>query len=207
MHVTSLQLTVNHSLAPHSTVRLEKLTGSQPVKKFPAFYGTQMFITAFTSAQLSLSWARWINNNNNNTMKPRFFNCVVYSPYWQSNNNRPTHTVTRSFTQCEVTIPPAAALSKAGACGHRFLGLQVRIPPWTWLFVYLYVEVSVTGWSLGQRSTIECLCVCHWVLLGASITFCSYKDWADKVRKKEVGRKFRKPIIDTYNKLHIHPHK
>jgi hypothetical protein len=35
---------------------LEKLTGSQPVKKFPAFYGTRKFITAFTRArQLSLS--------------------------------------------------------------------------------------------------------------------------------------------------------
>ena len=37
---------------------LEKLTGSQLVKKFPALYGTQRFITAFTSArQLSLSSA------------------------------------------------------------------------------------------------------------------------------------------------------
>ena len=26
----------------------EKLTGSQPVKKFPAFYGTRIYITAFT---------------------------------------------------------------------------------------------------------------------------------------------------------------
>ena len=37
---------------------LEKLTGFQLVKKFPAFYGTQRFITEFTSARhLSLSWA------------------------------------------------------------------------------------------------------------------------------------------------------
>jgi hypothetical protein len=28
----------------------KKLTGPQIVKKFPAFYGTQMFITAFTRA-------------------------------------------------------------------------------------------------------------------------------------------------------------
>ena len=36
---------------------LEKLTGSQLVKKFPAFYGTRRFITAFTSARhLSLTW-------------------------------------------------------------------------------------------------------------------------------------------------------
>jgi hypothetical protein len=35
--------------------------GSQLVKKFPAFYGTRMFITAFTRARhLSLSWARSI---------------------------------------------------------------------------------------------------------------------------------------------------
>jgi hypothetical protein len=41
---------------PWSKVLLEKLTGSQPVKKFPAFYGTRRFITAFTSAHhLSLS--------------------------------------------------------------------------------------------------------------------------------------------------------
>jgi hypothetical protein len=35
---------------------LEKLTGSQLVKKLPAFFGTRRFITAFTSARnLSLS--------------------------------------------------------------------------------------------------------------------------------------------------------
>jgi hypothetical protein len=40
----------------YSMELLEKLTGSQVVKKFPAVYGTQKFITAFTSARhLSLS--------------------------------------------------------------------------------------------------------------------------------------------------------
>ena len=39
-------------------VLLEKLTVTQLVKKFPAFYGTRRFITAFTRARhLSLSWA------------------------------------------------------------------------------------------------------------------------------------------------------
>jgi len=38
-----------------------KLTGSQLVKIFPAFYGTRRFITAFTSpCHLSLSWASLI---------------------------------------------------------------------------------------------------------------------------------------------------
>ena len=34
-----------------SRVLLEKLTGFHLVKKFPAFYGTQRFITAFTRAR------------------------------------------------------------------------------------------------------------------------------------------------------------
>jgi hypothetical protein len=39
-----------------SRVLLEKLIGSQLVKKFPAFYETRRFITSFTSARhLSLS--------------------------------------------------------------------------------------------------------------------------------------------------------
>jgi len=43
-------------LTPWSRVLLEKLTGSQLVKKFPAFYGTRRFFTAFRSAHhLSLS--------------------------------------------------------------------------------------------------------------------------------------------------------
>ena len=52
-----------HLLAPRSTVLLQKLTSSQPVKKFPTFYGTRRLITAFTSArQLSLSWASSIQS-------------------------------------------------------------------------------------------------------------------------------------------------
>jgi len=47
-----------HLLIPWSRVLLEKLTGFQLVKKFPSFYRTWRFITAFTSARhLSLSWA------------------------------------------------------------------------------------------------------------------------------------------------------
>ena len=42
----------------HGAVFLEKLTGLQLVKKFPAFHGTRRFITALTCVRhLSLSWA------------------------------------------------------------------------------------------------------------------------------------------------------
>ena len=37
-----------------SRVLLEKLTGFPPVQKFPAFYGTPRFITAFTSAYVNI---------------------------------------------------------------------------------------------------------------------------------------------------------
>jgi len=50
-------------LTPWSRVLLEKLTASQLGKKFPAFYGTRRFITAFTSARhLSLSWTSLIQS-------------------------------------------------------------------------------------------------------------------------------------------------
>ena len=46
-----------------SRVLLEKLTGLQVVKKFPAFYGTRRFITAFTSSRhLYQSWAGLIQS-------------------------------------------------------------------------------------------------------------------------------------------------
>jgi len=49
---------VTFSLTPCSTVLLEKLTGLQLFKKFPAFYGNRRFITALISTHhMSLSWA------------------------------------------------------------------------------------------------------------------------------------------------------
>jgi len=43
-------------LSPWSRVTLDKLTGFPLVKKFPVFYGTRRFVTAFTNAShLSLS--------------------------------------------------------------------------------------------------------------------------------------------------------
>ena len=49
---------ITYILAPWCRVLLEKLTGLQLVKKFPAFHGTRKFITALTSVRhLSLSWA------------------------------------------------------------------------------------------------------------------------------------------------------
>jgi len=62
-HAHPRQESITYLLNLWSTVLLEKLTGSQPVKRFPAFYGTRRFITAFASARhLSLSPARSIQS-------------------------------------------------------------------------------------------------------------------------------------------------
>jgi len=53
---SSIEGILTYLFTPWSRVLLEKLTGLQIVKKFPAFYGTRRFITALTSARhLSLS--------------------------------------------------------------------------------------------------------------------------------------------------------
>ena len=54
----SVTFPYTYLLAPWCRVLLEKLTGLQLVKKFPAFYGPRKFITGLTSVRhLSLSWA------------------------------------------------------------------------------------------------------------------------------------------------------
>jgi len=54
---------LTYLLTPWCRVLLEKLTGLQLVKKFPAFHITRRFITALTSVRhLSLSWANPIQS-------------------------------------------------------------------------------------------------------------------------------------------------
>ena len=53
----------SYLLTPWCRVLLEKLTGLQLVKKFPAFHGTRRFITVLTSVRhLSPSWANPIQS-------------------------------------------------------------------------------------------------------------------------------------------------
>ena len=62
-HSVMLTGLLNYLFTPWNRVLLEKLTSSQLVKKFPAFYGTRRFITAFTGARhLSLSRATLIQS-------------------------------------------------------------------------------------------------------------------------------------------------
>ena len=62
-----------HLLTPQSRALLQKLTGPQLVKKFPAFYGTRTFITALTSSHhLSQSWASSIQSTPSHPISSRF---------------------------------------------------------------------------------------------------------------------------------------
>ena len=56
---------LTYLITPRSRVLLEKATGFQLVKKFPACYGNGRFITAVTSARhMSLSWASSIQSTH-----------------------------------------------------------------------------------------------------------------------------------------------
>ena len=69
---------------PWSRVLLEKLTGSQLVKKFPSFYETRRFITALTSArQLSLSLASSIQSI---TPHPTSWRSILFTSIYQPTN-------------------------------------------------------------------------------------------------------------------------
>ena len=62
-HFFALWVANCYLLTPWCRVLLEKLTGLQLVKIFPAIHGTRRFITAHTSVRhLSLSWARPIES-------------------------------------------------------------------------------------------------------------------------------------------------
>jgi len=53
-----MNILLTYLLTPWCRFFLEKLTGLQLVKKYPAFHGTRRFITALTSVRhMSLSWA------------------------------------------------------------------------------------------------------------------------------------------------------
>ena len=61
--MNTLPYLLTYLLTPWCRALLEKLTGLQLVKKFPAFHGTRRFITALTGVRhLSLSWASLIQS-------------------------------------------------------------------------------------------------------------------------------------------------
>ena len=58
----------------------------------------------------------------------------------------------------------------------RLLGLRVRIPcgGMDVCLTWMLCVVSAKGRSLVQRSPTKCVCVCHWVWSGATVTLYNY---------------------------------
>jgi hypothetical protein len=77
--VSGSVLSSRTTTTPWSRGLLEKLTVSQLVKNFPAFYGTRRFITAFTRARhMPLSWASRSWGRTKESVPVRgFFICFV----------------------------------------------------------------------------------------------------------------------------------
>jgi len=76
--VWKLYTVLYHLLTPWSWVIPEKLTGSQPVKKFPSFYGPWRFITAFSNAcRPSLSWTRSTQSMHPSYLLKIHFNIIL----------------------------------------------------------------------------------------------------------------------------------
>jgi hypothetical protein len=73
---STVRVSLPKRLAPQSRVLRQKLTVSQLIKKFPAFYSTRSFITPFvTTRHLSLSRARSIHST---PCYPVHFIFIVY---------------------------------------------------------------------------------------------------------------------------------
>ena len=97
-------------LTPWCRILLEKLTGLQLVKKFPAFHGTRRFITALTRVRhLSLSWANPIQSTSHlleihpNIIHPS----MPRSPQWSLSLRFPHQDPTHHLSSPIRTTCPA----------------------------------------------------------------------------------------------------
>ena len=88
---------LTYSVTPCCRVLLEKLTGLQLVKKFPAFHGTRKFFTALTSVHhLSLSWASPIQSIYPHPTSWR--SILILSTHLRLGLPNGNHTVINSFS-------------------------------------------------------------------------------------------------------------
>ena len=117
----------NHTYLLHWEVLLEKLTGLQPVKKFPTFHGTRRFITAVAIARhLSLSWC---SPNQSISPYPTFWRSILIlsshlrlgSPKWSLSFRFPHHSLLRSYQ----SINPGPMLI---LCFGTWYGKQLLAP-------------------------------------------------------------------------------
>ena len=94
-----------------SRVLPEKPKGPQLLKKFPAFYGTRRFITAFTRARhLSLSWTRLTQSISPSYFSKIHFDITLpYTPgsskwvFWRTRNLKIYFLILWSWKNCDTS--------------------------------------------------------------------------------------------------------
>ena len=134
-------LTPSFLPTPRSGVHLEKLTGSQLVKKYPEFCGTQRFITPFTIARhLSLSWASY-------SLKRWKFCTLINRKFrylhlhldllndLQTNSYAAVHVTWEKISRCALNV---LLKERKWYVQHNYLLLCVVESDWLHVTCYLY---------------------------------------------------------------------
>ena len=153
-------------LTPRGRVLLEKLTGFQLVKKVPSFYGTRIFITAFTSARhLSLSWASSIQSITPHPTSWRSI-LLLFSHLCQG---LPSGVFPSGFPTKTLYTPllyPMCATFPAHLIILDFITWRILCEEYTqedlWpseIKPIFLGRVQVQGWSLHQLSFPHCLTI------------------------------------------------
>ena len=123
---------IQYLITLRSRVLLEKLTDSQLVEKFPAFYGTRRFITAFTSARhLSLYWASSIQSMipTSNFLKIHLniiFPSTPVSPKWSLSLRFPHQNSVYNCPLTHAWYMPRPSYSSRFYHPNNILGEQYR---------------------------------------------------------------------------------
>ena len=126
---------------------LEKLTGSQLVKKFPSCHGSRRFIIAFSRARyLSLPWARWSQSiSPSHAMKIHFSIIPVISPSkpWPSKSSPSSGFVTKTLY---VPLPSPIHWNVIGA-NRKSVNIETKRS-----CTSVITEVwSLDGWNCNRK--------------------------------------------------------
>jgi len=95
---------ITYLLTPWCTALLEKRTGLQLVKKFPAFHGTRRFITALTSVRHLSQWKEHFDKNITKLPAHGLHVSLVYEGFVLPEICIKRVTVVSSFVVCLVGL-------------------------------------------------------------------------------------------------------
>jgi hypothetical protein len=118
---------------------LEKLTGLQLVKKFPAFYGTQRFITAFKSARhpsLSLTQLNSVYTTTPHILEihlNRVFQSTPGSPQWSISLRFPHQNLYTCLSPSPAVLHASPISFRIAEHLFKYFGKKARLDtavPW-----------------------------------------------------------------------------